>query len=92
MEDRECPHFDVVCYMHCGKLKCFLCYNWHLKYIHGARFTHEPINGWMTETTVSFYPAADKEVPKPGYVDPLAELSDEQLMQLADNLRLKVLD
>lgn len=91
MNDRECLHFaNVESFMHCGKLWCFLCYNYHMKYVHGAQFTYESVNGWMTETTVSFYPPPDKEVIRPGFIDPLVGLSDEQLMQLEEALRLKI--
>ena len=87
MNDRECTHFvSVRSYMHCGKLKCFLCYNWHLKWIHGAKFTHEEVNGFMIETQYSFYPPAEKEVKD----NPLDKLSDEQLLEIAAKLSLKM--
>lgn len=34
MEDRECAHFDGHVYLHCGELRCFLCFSWHLKWMH----------------------------------------------------------
>ena len=80
MNDRECLHFlDVTSYMHCGKLRCILCHNWHLKWAHGAQFVHDE----TTETQFSFYP---KEVPD----SILDKMSDSQLLELAEQLRLKI--
>lgn len=93
MDDRECTKFmDVSSFMCCGKLKCIMCYNWHRKWVHGDQFAYDCEKGVLVETKYTFYPEPDKEVVKPGYVDELAGLSDEQLMQIAENLRLKVLD
>lgn len=91
MNDRECTTYgDVSSFMCCGKLKCILCYNWHRKWMHGDKFAYDCEAGSLYETKYSFYPPADKEVTPIGYHDPLVELSDEQLLQLEEELRLKI--
>ena len=92
MEDRKCTHLDVKdTFQHCGQIYCFLCYNYHMKYQHDAKYTYEPVNGNMTETKYPFVPPPDVPEPKPGFIDPLVdELSDEQVAELEASLRLKM--
>lgn len=52
MPDRECVNFvDGAAYMHCGELKCFLCYGWHLKWVHGCPYELDFRSGGSIVTT-----------------------------------------
>ena len=89
MQDRKCTHLNVKdTFQHCGQIYCFLCYNFHMKYQHDAKYTYEPVNGNMVETKYPFVPPPDVPEPKPGASsDALAGLSDEQVAELEASLR-----
>jgi hypothetical protein len=91
MNDRQCNHFiGVSSFVHCGRLHCIVCYNWHVKWVHGAKFAYSCERGVLIETNYPFYPPPDKKVDKIVYFDPLDELSDEQLVEVERLLKLKM--
>lgn len=58
--------------------------------MHGDKYAYDCEAGSLYETKYLFVPPADKEVTKPGYVDELSVLSDDQLREVERLLRLKI--
>lgn len=92
--DRECTQHKLPLYLHCNKLMCEFCFNWHMKYRHAEEYLYVERNGNMVASRDSFYPQEVLEALIRPYrrsedVNFLDQLSGAELQRLYGELKFR---